>query len=129
VDSSVWFGYGQSSDHFDSGALQGFTKSNIEHMIVEIGPPFKVRDVHGSILVSANNQPLAGSLFEIRDQSGTIRSATADKAGHFQIRGVPDGTFDFKTTKDGFQSVIGKLVAAKSTRRKALIEISMPIGI
>jgi len=83
--------YGQSSDHFDSGALKGFTKSNIEHIIVEIGPPFKVRDVHGSILVSANNQPLAGSLFAIRDQSGTIRSATADKAGHFQIRGVLDG--------------------------------------
>jgi hypothetical protein len=68
--------------------LKGFTKSNIEHMIVEIGPPLKVRDVHGSILVSANNQPLGGSLFAIRDQSGTIRSATADKAGHFQIRGV-----------------------------------------
>jgi hypothetical protein len=98
-------------------------------MIVEIGPPFKVRDVHGSILVSANNEPLAGSLFEIRDQSGTSHSATADKAGHFQIRGVPDGTFDFTTTKDGFQSVIGKIVVSKSSRRKALIQISMPIGI
>src|SRR5258708_30656406 len=98
-------------------------------MIVEIGPPFKVRDVHGSILArpTTNHSPVHCLRSEISLERFALQRPTRPAISRFEA--FSTGTFDFKTTKDGFQPLIGKIVLSTSTRRKALIQISMPIGI
>jgi hypothetical protein len=118
----------QTKKPTETGELKDFTKPKTEHMIVEIGEPIEVRSIRGVIFYGAND-PVSGSLFELSDASGKIRSAKADKAGHFHIRGVAHGTYDFKATKDGFQSVIGKIVVSNRAQKANWIQIQMSLGV
>jgi len=117
-----------AQDRFESGPNKGFTRSPTEHMIVKIESPFKVESVHGVIKDPAG-YPMPDVTFEIRTESGRIREAETDKMGRFKISGTAAGTYSFKATKDGFQSVIGKIVVAKKLNRKASIELTMPLGV
>jgi len=67
--------------------------------------------------------------FEIRAESGRIREAKTDTMGRFKISGTAAGTYSFKATRNGFQSVVGKIVVAKKSDHKASIELTMPIGV
>ena len=49
--------------------------------------------------------------------------------GRFKISGTAAGRYCFKATKDGFQSVIGKIVVGKKSTHKASIELTMPLGV
>ena len=50
------------------------------------------------------------------------------RLGRFAISHVPEGTYTFKATKDGFQSVVGTLIVSKKADRQKTIRIEMTIG-
>jgi len=112
--------------------LSDFTKSPTEHVISKIDEPFRVRSVKGLISTGGDGDipGRAGILFEIEGpgQERRIRSARTDKHGTFKISGVPAGTYKFKTTLDGLQSVIGTLLVSKHSSKSA-IRIKMPFGV
>jgi uncharacterized surface anchored protein len=84
--------------------------------------------VHGVIRDPAG-ESLPGVDFKIRDASGRVRGAKTDKTGRFKISGTAAGTYSFKATKDGFQSVTGKIVVARKLNHKTSIELTMPRGV
>jgi len=120
-----------AQERFPSGEYKGFTISPIEHIIVGLEKPIHVNSVRGSIVMAVNPEPLPEVLFEIRgpNDSEQIRSATTDASGNFKIPHVPQGTYKFKATKGGFQSVTGTLVISKHAERHASIKIDMPVGV
>jgi hypothetical protein len=120
-----------AQDRFESGRLKGFTKSPTEHIIAEIDDLFEVRSVHGTVVFKGKDDPLRGVVFEIRGPGGVerIRATRTDSNGRFKIRRVPEGTYTFKATLDGFQSVVGTLVVSKKADRQKTIKIEMPIGV
>jgi hypothetical protein len=119
----------QSPDRFDSGPYKGFTKSSIEHIIIELREPFNVRSIAGSTIFFADSKPCGEVLFEIRDGAGSVRGVTSDARGRFKFSDVQPGNYDFKATKDGFQSVTGKIVVSERASRTRKIQIKMEVGI
>jgi hypothetical protein len=117
-----------AQDRFDSGPNKGFTQSPTEHIIVEIDSPFVVRVVRGFIK-NPQGYGLPEVTFEIRDESGRIRGVKTDEMGKFKVSEIAPGTYSFKATKDGFQSVVGKIVVAKKSNHKASIQLTMPLGV
>ncbi|HEY6308697.1 MAG TPA: carboxypeptidase-like regulatory domain-containing protein [Candidatus Angelobacter sp.] len=116
---------------FSEGSLAGFTKSPTEHIINQIDEPLVVRSVNGLIeFDSANQEPLPRVLFEIRGPDGEkqIRQATTDRRGKFHVGHVPNGTYQFKATLNGFQSVVGTIVVTNKATKTKSINISMRIG-
>jgi hypothetical protein len=69
-------------------------------------------------------------LIEIRGpgQEETIRSARSDRHGRFKIRGVPDGTYMFKATLDGFSSKIGTIIVSRDAEQK-MIDLGLGLSI
>src|ERR1700683_3075175 len=112
---AVWLVIGMlvttvSSPAQDKGPVGDFTKSPSEHIIIQLEQPFVVRSVKGVILRSQGDQePLPGVLIEIQGPGNDrkMRRATTDEHGRFAISHVAVGTYKFKTTLNGFQSVMG----------------------
>jgi Carboxypeptidase regulatory-like domain len=116
---------------FGEGKLAGFTKSPTEHVINQIDEPFMVRSVNGLIAFDNGNQePLPRVLFEIRGPGAEkqIRQATTDRRGKFQVGHAPNGTYQFKATLNGFQSVVGTIVVTNKATKTKTINISMRVG-
>ena len=115
----------------DKGALGDFTKSPTEGIIVELTQPFVVGSVRGIITRDQDPEPLPDVLIEIRGPSSdkTIMRATTDKYGRFKIRDVAEGTYRFKTTLNGFQSVMGTITVSKRASKQKKIKIGMPLGV
>ena len=111
--------------------LSDFTKSPTEHEIVIVDQPFRVRTVEGT--VDFKNEPgehLPSVLFEIEGPGTgrTIRRATTDKDGRFKIKHVPEGTYKFKTTRDGFNSAVGTIIVSKKALKGDDIRIAVAVG-
>ena len=113
--------------------LSGFAKSSTERtvnpIVSPIADPFQVSSVSGTIRTERSGEALGQVLFEIRGP-GTeqkIRHARTDKHGHFKISHVPQGTYQFKATLDGFQSVVGTIVVS-SGRGAGEIALHMSIA-
>lgn len=104
-----------------------FTKSSTEHIIIEIGKPFVVRDVAGSF--HHGDDRLPGVLLEIQGPGDDkkIRSTMSDDSGRFKIKRVPQGTYRFKTTLNGFESVMGTIIVSKKAHSSS-IQIKIPVG-
>jgi hypothetical protein len=120
-----------AQERFKSGEFKGFTKSPTEHIISRLDEPITVYSVRGKIIVKGNDDPLTEVVFEIR-RPGSFERIRAAKSGHdgrFNIAHVPEGTYSFKATKDGFQSVVGTLIVSKKANRQKAIEIALPIGV
>lgn len=111
----------------------GFTKSPTEHVIDRIDQPFVVRSVAGIITrqTSAVQEPLRDVLLEIQGPGADrkIRHTRTDEKGRFKIHRVPAGTYVFKATLNGFQSVMGTITVTKKAPKSHEIEIAMPIGV
>ena len=109
-----------------------FTPSPYEHQINEIGQPFVVRSVMGFItLIKGDERPIAGVLFEI-EGPGTdrkIRRCKTDEHGRFKVGHVPEGTYRFKATLSGFQSMMGTITVSKKAAKGDQIKIAMPVGV
>lgn len=115
---------------FESGELKGFTRSSTEHIINELEEPFVVRSVEGQILDPAG-YPMPGALFEIRgpESSERIRAAKTGKGGRFRIGSAPEGTYRFKATFSGFQSVIGTVIVKRTAAKKNRIGLTLKFGV
>lgn len=117
----------------EKGTVGDFTKSPTEHIINRIEQPFAVQSIKGIISrqTGGPTEPLANVLFEIQGP-GTdrkIRRATTDGNGHFKIGHVPAGSYEFKATLDGFQSVMGTITVSKRAPKANEIKIAMSVGV
>jgi hypothetical protein len=117
----------------DRSVIGDFSKSPDEHIIQQIDKPFLVRSVQGIIDRQSNGpaEPLANVLFEIQGPGSDhkIRRATTGKDGKFRMRDAPPGSYKFKATLSGFQSVMGTVIIDKRASKTERIEIAMPIGV
>jgi hypothetical protein len=120
-----------AQERFQSGEFKGFTKSPSEHIISRLDEPITIYSVRGRTIFRGKNDPLNGVVFEIRGpgDSERIRATKSNHDGSFSIARVPEGTYSFKATKDGFQSVVGTLIVSKKANRQTTIEIALPIGV
>jgi hypothetical protein len=117
-------------ERFETGDLKGFTKSPLETDIISLEKPFVVHSIEGYVLIESTDQRLLEVIFEVRGpgKSEKIRAATTDEKGRFRIKGAPEGTYKFKATKDGFQSVVGAIVVGAKVEEKEPIKIEMLLG-
>jgi hypothetical protein len=116
-------------DLFDSGPYGSFCTVPQGTELVELEQPFRVRVIQG-VIRDPGGSPLPETVFEIReDSSGKAWRAVADKHGRFRIPGISRGTFTFKATRNGFQSVTGKIRVSAKARRGRIIELILPLGV
>jgi len=120
-----------AQERFQSGEFKGFSKSPTEHIISRIDEPITVSSVHGSVVFKGKDDALKRVVLEIRGpgSSERIRAAKSGDDGRFNIPRVPEGTYVFKATKDGFQSVVGSLIVSKKADHQKRIKIEMPLGV
>ena len=116
----------------EKGFIGDFTRSPTEHIILDIEQPFVVRRVEGSVHLGndALERPLPNVLIEIQGPGNDkrIRHTTTDAHGRFRIRSVPAGTYRFKTTLNGYQSVMGTIVLSRKAGNSKIL-ITMPVGV
>ena len=117
-----------AQERFDRGWLKGFTKSPTEHIIDEPEKPFTVRAVRGVVL-DPSGAEMDGVVIEIRDEAGQIRGTKTNRKGSFKLGGVPKGTYKFKVTMNGFQSVVGDVVVSKKANKADQMKIAMKAGV
>jgi hypothetical protein len=117
----------------EKATVGDFTKSPTEHIINQIEQPFVVRSAKGIVSrqTGGPTEVLANVLLEIQGP-GTdrkIRRATSDEKGRFNLGHVPVGTYKFKATLNGFQSVMGTITISKKAAKTDEIKIAMSIGV
>ena len=83
----------------------------------------------GIIQYPHGNGPLPDVLVELRDSSGTIKATRTDSQGRFKFRGLRKGTYVFKTTLSGLQSIVGTVVLQGNAKKSELIKIEMSLGV
>jgi hypothetical protein len=87
-----------------------------------------VRSVRGSIKNPAG-EPLPEVIIEIRDSAGKVSGVQTNEQGEFRMPHVAIGAYDFKFTKNGFQSIVGTIEVSKSAPRKDRIVFEMKLGV
>ena len=105
-----------------------FTKSPTEHIIDEPDKPFTVRAVKGVVL-DPSGAEMEGVVVEIRDGAGQIRGTKTNRKGTFKLSGVPKGTYKFKVTMNGFQSVVGDIIISNKANKTDQMKIVMQLGV
>ena len=117
-----------AQERFETGWLKGFTESPTEHIIDEPDKPFTLRAVRGVVL-DASGAEMDGVVVEIRDEAGRIRGTKTNRKGTFKLSGVPKGTYKFKVTMNGFQSVVGDIIISKKANKTDQMKIAMKVGV
>ncbi len=117
-----------AQERFETGRLKGFAKSLTEHIIDEPDKPFTVRAVRG-IVLDQSGAEMEGVVVEIRDETGHVRGSKTDHKGTFKLDGVSKGTYKFKVTMNGFQSVVGDVVVTKKSNKADKMKIVMKVGV
>jgi hypothetical protein len=107
-----------------SGPYKGFLQERPPLNVVVLPTLFPVSNVAGTIVVAGGN-PLPKAAFELRDANGRILSAHSDDNGEFILKDVAGGSYTFKTTCNGFHSVVGTVVVTRkaSSKNKILIQL------
>ena len=123
-----------AQDRFDSGQMKGFTKSPTEHIVITLEVPITVYAVQGTVLLDNHDdqeEPIGDVIFELRGPgtSECIRATRSKENGRFKITRVPFGSYIFKATKDGYQSVVGTLILSKEADRRNRVTIKLPVGV
>ena len=111
--------------------IEGFTLSSIEHIVDEINQKILVRTVEGKIISEGGPWPKECQiLFEIRKTHGPTETIEgyADNEGNFEIPEVPEGTYCFKVTVEGWRSVMGIITVDKKAPKNS-IRIVMRMGV
>ena len=114
-----------AQERYRNGPYKGFL---VEHPVlntVNIPKLFRVSVVQGTI--RNGDAPVGNLFFEVRDKAGMVFTAETDVHGSFRIPDVPAGTYDFKTTMDGFQSATGKVIVSHRAKDDD-IELQVSIG-
>jgi hypothetical protein len=124
----IFLGIAVSQQRFQEGFYKGFIKEEPELNVIEYSRPFMISIVQGVVSLPVTNDPLEEAFFEIRNNKGQVLTAKTDAFGKFKITNVPEGSYDFKVTKNGFMSVIGKIKISKKYSRKKTIHIQLDLG-
>ncbi|MBZ5665450.1 MAG: carboxypeptidase-like regulatory domain-containing protein [Acidobacteriia bacterium] len=112
-------------------SIEDFTRSPSEHVINRIEAPFVVRSIRGLTTSTGVREPFPGVLFELQGPvpNRAIRKAIADRNGRFTIKHVQPGTYHFKATADGWQSVIGTITVSDKADKRNEIRLDMRLGV
>ncbi|HET6176186.1 MAG TPA: carboxypeptidase-like regulatory domain-containing protein [Candidatus Sulfotelmatobacter sp.] len=102
--------------------------SPTEHIIDEPDKPFTVRAVEGVVL-DPSGAEMEGVVVETRDGAGQIRGTKTNRKGTFKLGGVPEGTYKFKVTMNGFQSVVGDVMISNKANKTDKMKIVMKLGV
>jgi hypothetical protein len=91
-----------------------------------------IRVVAGTVVRSVGDEsPLENALIELRDPNGSkiIGATKTDLQGRFNIAGIPQGTYVFKATTLGFQSVVGTVVVSAKAKRTNILVLHLKPGV
>jgi hypothetical protein len=124
----LFTGFCAAQDRFESGKYKGFT-TKTSFAIIELETPFSVRQVKGVISLPGRNDPLPNVLVEFRDIDGRIKTTRTDSHGKFRFGNLSEGTYMFKATSDGFQSVIGTVILRRDAKKSEIIRVELPVGV
>lgn len=109
-----------------------FKQSPTEHIIVTIDEPFQVRSVRGTITEAVGDlSPLPDVTFEVRGPGTNwkVKGSVTNEHGQFKIDNIPEGTYEFKATLNGFQSIEGEIALSKRAPRQNRVNIEMKLGV
>jgi Carboxypeptidase regulatory-like domain len=123
--------YPRFGDTEFGGRFAGFAKSPTEHIIVETKDPIVLREVQGVVRSGGGEWPENIEIvFEIRAQTprAAIRTVLTDPRGRFHMSHVPAGTYSFKATANGWQSVVGTIIVSRGAKANQ-IDLVMPVGV
>lgn len=111
--------------------LRDFTRSPTEHIINQLDSPIVVRTIAGIVVLKGGGDPLPDVLLELQGPGTNkkMRRVRTDENGRFTMRRVPRGTYKFKTTLNGFQSVMGSIEVSKKAPADRQITIEMAFGV
>lgn len=122
----------KAQDRFTSGEFKGFTKSPTEGVIIHLDEPVTVRAVIGTVVRSVGDEsPLENTLIELRapNDSKIIGAARTDHQGRFRVSGIPSGSYMFKATSLGFQSVVGIVIVSSKAARSRVLNLRLKPGV
>ena len=111
---------------YNSGPFKGFLKEEPTLNAKEIPRPFEVRAIRGTLIFG--DHPLPEAFFEVRDAAGQVFTAKTDEHGAFTLPDAKSGRYDFKVSKNGFESVVGKVVVSHNAPQKNRIRIQLSLG-
>ena len=119
---------GQS--RLDSGELKGFTASPTEHIINRYDERVKAHVFRG-IVVDDSGLAISGVIVEVRGpgKSERVIGTLTDKGGRFMFRYLRRGSYTFKVTNNGFQSVVGEVQIVPSSGAKSPVRIILRYGV
>ena len=129
-NTGVGAGYSRFGDREFGGRYAGFVKSPIEHIIAETPDPIIVRRIGGIIRSEGGEWPAwVEVIFEIRGPGTVtkIRGVLADQQGRFKMGSLPSGSYSFKATANGWQSVVGTIIVSKDAN-PGEVDLLMPLG-
>jgi len=121
----------QSAPPATECSVAGFTPNPIEHVVNYRRDAIEVRSVQGTLTSVGGRRPIDVSVrFEIRGpgSSGNVRRAVADREGRFTMDNVPPGSYCFRASAIGWQSVVGRITVAPTGPRRT-IELTLLLGV
>lgn len=111
--------------------FKGFLKSETEHIMLEYEGIPEIRSVRGRIIEASSGVGLPNVMFEIRSENpdDRVRGTKTDSKGEFHLRSIQEGIYVFKVTKNGFQSVYGKVKICNQAQPDNVLIIKLRQGV
>lgn len=111
------------------GELRGFKCDPEGSYIDEIEKPIHTTEITGSIYDMAaktyleQSVPLEGAVFQMRgpDKCDKVYSSTTDEEGMFRIGKVPDGTYKYLVSFNGFQTLTGNIMVSSRSEKIPIV--------
>lgn len=91
----------------------------------------RVRVFQGRV-VDPTGAPIPGAIVEVRADCGRtdrVKGIVTDKRGRFKLGRLKRGSYAFKITFDGFQSVVGQLEIAPTANEETPVKIILKVGV
>ncbi len=116
------------TDEF-GGEYKGFARASPEQITPYSTVP-RLRTVTGRIEAESSAEELPNVLFEIRGPgaSRSVRGSRTNVKGEFTIRNVRPGEYTFKTTRDGFRSIVGHLIVTKAADQRETLGLKLALS-
>jgi len=122
---------GQARFGDENRTFKGFTKSPTEHVMNEFEGVPELRSVRGRVMEASSGVGIPHAKFELRTENpdDVVRGVGTDRDGHFRMGSLPEGIYVFKVTRDGFQSVFGRLRVAKRAPPRNILKVELKHGV
>jgi len=111
-----------SQQRYDSGPWKGFQMGRPEGLPLTFAPIHCGANLNGSVNLEGK-RAIAGVVVELRGPGGKteVRAAKTDAGGHFAFHALADGTYQLKTTRDGFGSAVGTVEVSHSSKSEPVV--------